>query len=43
MAAVKLGLGYMGYPGHPFANYLPPWVNSTTYHYQPYTPWWQTG
>ncbi|WP_460173751.1 glucose ABC transporter substrate-binding protein GlcS [Vulcanisaeta sp. JCM 14467] len=42
MAAVKLGLGYMGYPGHPFANYLPPWVNPTTYHYQPYTPWWQT-
>jgi glucose/arabinose transport system substrate-binding protein len=43
MVAVKLGLGYMGYPGHPFANYLPPWVNPTTYHYQPYTPWWQTG
>jgi len=42
-AAAKLGLGYMGYPGHPFANYLPPWVNPTTYHYQPYTPWWQTG
>ncbi|WP_229570200.1 glucose ABC transporter substrate-binding protein GlcS [Saccharolobus caldissimus] len=26
LAAAKLGLGYMGFPGHPFANYYPPWV-----------------
>jgi glucose/arabinose transport system substrate-binding protein len=26
LEAAKLGLGYMGFPGHPFANYYPPWV-----------------
>ena len=24
------GLGYLGFPGHPFDGYLPPWVNSTS-------------
>ena len=28
LAAAKLGLGYLGFPGHPFAGYYPPWVNS---------------
>jgi hypothetical protein len=26
LEAAKLGLGYLGFPGHPFANYYPPWV-----------------
>ncbi|MCY0859362.1 MAG: glucose ABC transporter substrate-binding protein GlcS, partial [Sulfolobaceae archaeon] len=26
LAAAKLGLGYLGFPGHPFADYYPPWV-----------------
>ncbi|AOL16536.1 ABC transporter substrate-binding protein [Sulfolobus sp. A20] len=26
LAAAKLGLGYLGFPNHPFANYYPPWV-----------------
>ncbi|AWR95712.1 hypothetical protein [Acidianus brierleyi] len=29
LQAAKLGLGYMGWPGHPFGNYYPPWVKST--------------
>jgi len=28
LAAAKLGLGYLGFPGHPFGDYYPPWVNS---------------
>ncbi len=27
--AAGMGLGYMGFPGHPFANYYPPWVNAS--------------
>ncbi|MFB6470630.1 MAG: glucose ABC transporter substrate-binding protein GlcS [Vulcanisaeta sp. AZ3] len=26
LEAEKLGLGYMGFPGHPFAGYYPPWA-----------------
>jgi len=29
LSAAKYGLGYLGFPEHPFGNYLPPWVNST--------------
>ncbi|TRM83272.1 ABC transporter substrate-binding protein [Sulfolobus sp. A20-N-F6] len=28
LAAAKLGLGYLGFPNHPFANYYPPWVTN---------------
>ena len=28
LAAAKLGLGYLGFPGHPFADYYPPWVTN---------------
>ncbi|QXJ31093.1 glucose ABC transporter substrate-binding protein GlcS [Saccharolobus shibatae] len=28
LAAAKLGLGYLGFPGHPFAGYYPPWVTN---------------
>ena len=38
--ASKVGLGYLGYFKHPFAQYLPPWVNPVTYSMQSYTPWW---
>ncbi|WP_291766552.1 ABC transporter substrate-binding protein [Caldivirga sp. UBA161] len=38
--AGKVGLGYLGYFKHPFAQYLPPWVNPVTYGIQSYTPWW---
>ncbi|BBD73216.1 hypothetical protein HS1genome_1605 [Sulfodiicoccus acidiphilus] len=27
-AAAKLGLGFLGFPGHPFGGYYPPWVNA---------------
>ena len=27
-AAAKLGLGFLGFPGHPFADYYPPWVKA---------------
>lgn len=26
LAAAKIGLGYLGFPNHPFGNYYPPWV-----------------
>ena len=29
LSAASYGLGYLGFPGHPFGNYLPPWANST--------------
>jgi len=29
LSAASYGLGYLGFSGHPFGNYLPPWVNST--------------
>ena len=38
--ASRVGLGYLGYFKHPFAQYLPPWVNPATYSIQGYTPWW---
>ncbi|MGC8569888.1 MAG: extracellular solute-binding protein [Caldivirga sp.] len=38
--ASKSGLGYLGYFKHPFAQYLPPWVNPINYSMQSYTPWW---
>jgi glucose/arabinose transport system substrate-binding protein len=28
LEAAKLGLGYLGFPGHPFAGYYPPWVTN---------------
>ena len=30
LSAAKYGLGYLGFSGHPFGNYLPPWANSTS-------------
>ena len=30
LTAAKYGLGYLGFPGHPFGNYYPPWVNSSS-------------
>lgn len=37
--AAKDGFGFVGQIGHPFANYLPPWINPNTYAYNPnYTP-----
>jgi len=39
LEAAKLGLGYLGSFGHPFAGYYPPWVNPTNgqyiYSYKP--------
>jgi len=29
LTANSYGLGYLGFPNHPFGNYLPPWVTST--------------
>lgn len=29
LAANNLSLGYLGFAGHPFGGYLPPWANST--------------
>ncbi|MFP3144660.1 MAG: glucose ABC transporter substrate-binding protein GlcS [Caldisphaera sp.] len=31
--AAQNGFGFLGMKGQPFANYLPPWVNPTTYTY----------
>jgi glucose/arabinose transport system substrate-binding protein len=28
LSAAKIGLGYLGFPGHPFAGYYPPWVGN---------------
>ncbi|BCS93614.1 glucose ABC transporter substrate-binding protein GlcS [Metallosphaera javensis (ex Sakai et al. 2022)] len=28
LSAAKLGLGYLGFPNHPFADYYPPWVTN---------------
>ncbi|TRN00963.1 sugar ABC transporter substrate-binding protein [Sulfolobus sp. E1] len=37
--AAKDGFGFVGRPGQPFGNYLPPWVNPQTYTYNSsYTP-----
>jgi len=30
LTANSYGLGYLGFPGQPFGNYLPPWVNSSS-------------
>ncbi|MEB3797441.1 MAG: extracellular solute-binding protein [Caldisphaeraceae archaeon] len=30
LSAAKIGLGYLGMPGEPFANFYPPWVHVTT-------------
>ena len=32
LQAAKLGLGYMGWPGHPFGDYYPPWVKDPSTH-----------
>ncbi|WP_338598980.1 glucose ABC transporter substrate-binding protein GlcS [Sulfolobus tengchongensis] len=37
--AAKDGFGFVGQRGHPFGDYLPPWINPTTYTYNAsYTP-----